>query len=118
MNTDLDLPRPRHNNSSRKRGLRTTERQRRLIDRMAETTLIRAQAREMQRRDPLYLFLCHLEWRKYGDIAALNQLIAALDDPDPTIRELAEQLTSRRRPAHPRDREEHLENAAANAKSY
>ena len=46
----------------------------------------------MPDRDPLYLFFCHMEWRNHGDLAAYNQLVAALDDSDPAIRELAQHL--------------------------
>ncbi len=41
----------------------------------------------MPDRDPLYLFFCHMEWRNHGDLAAYNQLVAALDDSDPAIRD-------------------------------
>ena len=43
-------------------------------------------------RDPLYLFLCHLEWRNRHNLAAYNELVAALDDGEPAIRELAQDL--------------------------
>lgn len=71
----------------------------------------------MQNSDPLYLFVCHLEWRTYAQVAAHNQLIAALEDPDPSIRELAKHLL-RRRSSRPRNREDHLQNGSSNAKSY
>jgi hypothetical protein len=41
-------------------------------------------------RDALYLFACHLEWRTAGNLAAYQELLAALDDPDGGIRQLAE----------------------------
>ena len=63
-------------------------------------------------RDPIYLFLCHLEWRKHRRIAAYHELLAALDDHDPDIRQLAEDLI-RRGSLYPRTREEHLKISAA-----
>jgi len=66
----------------------------------------------MPDRDPIYLFLCHLEWRKHRRIAAYHELIAALDDHDPAIRKLAEDLIRRGSP-RTRTREEHLQNSAA-----
>jgi len=52
----------------------------------------------MPHRDPLYLFLCHLEWKNRRHLAAYNELVAALDDGDPAIRELAQHLIHRRSP--------------------
>ncbi len=52
----------------------------------------------MPARDPLYLFLCHLEWKNRGRLAAYNELVAALDDEDPAIREVAQNLIHRRSP--------------------
>jgi len=49
----------------------------------------------MTDRDPLYLFLCHLEWRNHGLLSAYTELVAALDDSDPAIRALAESLIRR-----------------------
>ena len=49
-------------------------------------------------RDPLCLFACHLEWRGKGNLAAYEELVAALDDPDPDIRLLAETLLHRTSP--------------------
>jgi len=49
-------------------------------------------------RDPLYLFACHLEWRDRRNVAAYQELIAALDDPDDGIRAVAEALLKRRSP--------------------
>ena len=46
-------------------------------------------------RDPLYLFLCHLEWRNRHNLAAYNELVAALDGGEPAIRELARNLIHR-----------------------
>ncbi len=50
------------------------------------------------RRDPIYLFACHLEWRDRGNLRAYNELIAALDDRDQSIRDLAETLLHRSSP--------------------
>ena len=52
----------------------------------------------MRRRDPLYLFACHLEWRDKRNLAAHKELVAALDDPDEDIRQLAELLLHRSSP--------------------
>ena len=50
------------------------------------------------RRDPLYLFACHLEWRNRRNLEAYKELVAALDDYDGDIRELAELLLHRSSP--------------------
>ena len=50
------------------------------------------------RRDPIYLFACHLEWRDRRNLRAYNELIAALDDRDQSIRDLAETLLHRSSP--------------------
>ena len=44
------------------------------------------------RRDALYLFACHLEWRTQGNVAAYEELLVALDDHACDIRRLAESL--------------------------
>ena len=49
-------------------------------------------------RDVLYLFACHLEWRTKRNIAAYEELLAALDDLDGDIRRLAECLLHRSSP--------------------
>ena len=49
-------------------------------------------------RDSLYLFLCHMEWRKTRNLDAYTDLVAALDDADPNIRQLAESLLRRSSP--------------------
>jgi len=49
-------------------------------------------------RDPLYLFACHLEWRIKRNLAAYEELLAALDDQDDDIRCLAESLLHRSSP--------------------
>jgi hypothetical protein len=48
--------------------------------------------------DPLYLFACRLEWLHRGSMAAYLQLIAALDDSNPEIRAVAEDLLHRTSP--------------------
>ena len=50
------------------------------------------------RRDPLYLFACHLEWRNRRNLEAHEELVAALDDHDRDIRQLAELLLHRSSP--------------------
>ncbi len=49
-------------------------------------------------RDPIYLFACHVEWRDRRNLHAYNELIAALDDRDQSIRDLAETLLHRSSP--------------------
>ncbi len=49
-------------------------------------------------RDPIYLFACHVEWRDRRNLRAYNDLIAALDDRDQSIRVLAETLLHRSSP--------------------
>ena len=49
-------------------------------------------------RDALYLFACHLEWRTKQNLAAYQELLAALDDHDSNIRRLAESLLHRSSP--------------------
>jgi len=46
-------------------------------------------------RDPLYLFACHLEWHHKRNLAAYQELLAALDDVDCDIRAVAEALLHR-----------------------
>jgi len=50
------------------------------------------------RRDSLYLFMCHLEWHRTGNVAAHEELLAALGDSDPDIRVVAEVLLHRDSP--------------------
>ncbi len=50
------------------------------------------------RRDPLYLFACHLEWRRQGNMTAYQELLAALDDCDSDVRSVAEALLHRTSP--------------------
>ena len=54
-------------------------------------------------RDPIYLFACHLEWRDHRNLRAYHDLVAALDDPDQNIRNLAEELLHRSSP-HPKSK--------------
>jgi hypothetical protein len=49
-------------------------------------------------RDPLYLFACHLEWHDRRNVSAYQELLAALDDPDDSIRIVAEVLLRRNSP--------------------
>ena len=49
-------------------------------------------AKNVEHCDPLYLFACHLEWRNRGNLAAHEELLAALDDSDCEIRTVAEVL--------------------------
>lgn len=49
-------------------------------------------------RDAVYLFACHLEWRSRRSLAGYQELLAALDDPNCEIRNVAEVLLSRRSP--------------------
>lgn len=54
--------------------------------------------KDVGRRDPLYLFVCHLEWHDRRNLAAYQELLAALDDHDGNIRRLAEELLHRSSP--------------------
>jgi hypothetical protein len=51
-----------------------------------------------RQRDPLYLFTCHLEWHRRQNVAAYEELLAALDDSDEKIRIVAEVLLQRSSP--------------------
>jgi hypothetical protein len=46
-------------------------------------------------RDPLYLFACHLAWRREGNLGAYQDLLAGLDDSRCDVRILAESLLHR-----------------------
>lgn len=48
--------------------------------------------------DALYLFACHLEWHNKRNLAAYQELLAALDHCDSDIRAVAEQLLHRHSP--------------------
>jgi len=66
------------------------------------------------RRDPLYLFACHLEWRNKHNLDAYKELLAALDDDDEGIHHLAELLLRRSSPRpRAKDQQLALEMAAA-----
>jgi len=49
-------------------------------------------------RDPLYLFACHSAWRLERNLKAYQEILAAMDDCDPSIRTLAEHLLHRASP--------------------
>ena len=46
-------------------------------------------------QDPLYLFACHLEWHHWRNLAAYQALVAALNDSEKGIRQIAEILLHR-----------------------
>jgi len=46
-------------------------------------------------RDPLYLFACHLAWRREGNLGAYQDLLAGLDDSRSDVRILADSLLHR-----------------------
>jgi hypothetical protein len=54
--------------------------------------------RETPQPDPLFLFAVHLLWHRDRDVKAYQELVAALDDPNPEIRALAEDLLHRSSP--------------------
>jgi hypothetical protein len=66
-------------------------------DLMAETQQV-AVSNIAASRDPLYLFACHLEWRDRANLAAYQELMAALDDTDESVRSVAEALIHRLSP--------------------
>ena len=49
-------------------------------------------------RDPLYLFVCHVEWSHRQSLGAHQELVAALDDSDQAIRAIAEVMLHRYSP--------------------
>ena len=53
---------------------------------------------KLECRNPLYLLASHLEWRNRGNVAAYQELVAALGDPDCDIRVVAEVLLYRNSP--------------------
>ena len=55
-------------------------------------------------RDPLYLFVCHVEWSHRQSLGAHQELVAALDDPDQGIRAIAEMMLHRYSPRPQRGR--------------
>jgi len=50
------------------------------------------------KRSKANLFACHLEWRTKRNLAAYQELLAALDDHNDDIRRLAESLLHRSSP--------------------
>jgi hypothetical protein len=48
--------------------------------------------------DATYLFACHLQWEKYGDLKAYEVLISALDSNDEEARAVAQTLLRRKSP--------------------
>jgi hypothetical protein len=54
-------------------------------------------------QDPLYLFACHLEWHHWRNLEAYQALVAALDDSENGIREIAELLLHRISPRPQRE---------------
>jgi len=46
----------------------------------------------------LYPFASHLDWHREGNVKAYQELLAALDDGNPGIRALAENLIHRSSP--------------------
>src|SRR6266404_2191471 len=55
-------------------------------------------------RDPLYLFVCHVEWSHRQSLGAHQELVAALDDSDQAIRAIAEVMLHRYSPRPHRER--------------
>lgn len=55
-------------------------------------------------QDPLYLFACHLEWHHGRSLGAYQALVAALDDSENGIREIAELLLHRISPRPQREK--------------
>ena len=49
-------------------------------------------------RDPIYLFACHLAWHRERNMRAYQELVAAREEDDPQIRDLAETLLHRSSP--------------------
>jgi hypothetical protein len=61
-------------------------------------TGLREHSTAVGHRDPLYLFVCHVEWRHRRSLGAHQELVAALDDSDQAIRALAEMMLHRSSP--------------------
>jgi hypothetical protein len=55
-------------------------------------------------QDALYLFACHLEWHHGRSLGAYQALVAALDDSEIGIREIAELLLHRISPRPQREK--------------
>ena len=54
--------------------------------------------------DPLYLFVCRVEWHQRRNLEAYQDLVAALDDSDRRIRTIAEMMLHRSSPRPRRKR--------------
>lgn len=68
------------------------------------------EVRDMRKkRDPLYLFLCHIEWRDSKSVQAYMDLVATLDDTNSDIRAVAEDLLSQRLSPRPKDNRQQIE---------
>jgi hypothetical protein len=48
--------------------------------------------------DPLYLFVCHVEWHQRRNLEAYQDLVAAFDESDRRIRTVAEMTLHRSSP--------------------
>jgi hypothetical protein len=60
-------------------------------------------SKKTEHRDPSHLSACHLEWRVKHNLAAYQEILAALDDHDGEIRRLAESLLHRSSPRPARE---------------
>jgi hypothetical protein len=58
--------------------------------------------------DPLYLFVCHVEWHQRRNLEAYQELVAALDDSDGSIRTIAEMMLHRSSPRPRRKRRDNF----------
>ena len=58
----------------------------------------------MGHRDPLYLFVCHVEWHQRQNLGAHQELVAALDDSDRGVRAMAEMMLHRSSPRPRREK--------------
>ena len=70
------------------------------------------------RPTPLYLFACHLEWRNRRNLEAHEELVAALDDHDRDIRQLAELLWHRSSPRPEAESGNSLANSVASRRRF
>jgi hypothetical protein len=73
-----------------------------LVSTLSERSLSE-QSTIAETQDPLYLFACHLEWHRWRNLGAYQALVAALDNPDNKIREIAELLLHRISPRPQRE---------------
>ena len=60
------------------------------------------------KHDPLYLFVCHVEWHQRRNLEAYQELVAALDDSDNRIRTMAEMMLHRSSPRPRRKRRDNF----------